>query len=104
MTIGAPKSAVTAEMDTSVGANAVRAMRSQNKQKMAPPKNAPGITTSGLDVPSARFITCGTAMPTKLMGPANAVTVAASKLDSKMSAMRKKRMFTPILRAYCSPS
>ena len=62
------------------------------------------MTTSGLDVPSARLMTCGTAMPTKLMGPANAVTVAASKLDSKMSAMRNARMLTPMDRAYCSPS
>ncbi len=82
ITIGAPNMAVTAEIETSVGANTERAIKSQNRQKIAPPKNAPGMTTMGFDVPSARLMMCGTAMPTKLMGPANAVTVAASKLDS----------------------
>ena len=97
MTIGAPKIAVAAEMDTSVGAKSDRAIRSQNKQNIAPPRNAPGMTTSGFDVPSVRLMMCGTAMPTKLMGPANAVTVAASRLDSKIRAMRNTRMLTPAL-------
>ena len=63
MTIGAPKMAVTAEIDTSVGANTDLAIRSQNKQKIAPPKNAPGMTTSAsIKTPTAHrmiALTCG---------------------------------------------
>ena len=43
-------------------------------------------------------------MPTKEMGPAKAVTLADSTLDSRISAVRKARMFTPMLRAQPSPS
>ena len=35
-------------------------------------------------------------MPTKLIGPANAVTTAASRLESTTSTMRNARMFTPM--------
>ena len=38
MTTGAPKTAVTELMLTSVGAKAVRAMRSQNRQNAPPPR------------------------------------------------------------------
>ena len=41
MTTGAPNTAVTELMDSSVGANRLRASRSQNRQKAAPPRAAP---------------------------------------------------------------
>ena len=44
MTTGAPKTAVTELMDSSVGANRLRAMRSQNRQNAAPPRQQPGRT------------------------------------------------------------
>ena len=47
MTIGAPKRAVTELMLTSVGAKAVRAMRSQNRQNTAPPQEAGGDDQDG---------------------------------------------------------
>ena len=75
----------------------VRAIKSQPRQKMAPPKKHAGITVSGLAVFRKLLIRCGTAMPTNDTGPANAVTVAASKLDSKMSVTRKTFTFTPML-------
>ena len=47
---------------------------------------------------------CGTAMPTKEMGPANAVTQADRTLESKISAVRNARRWTPMFCAYTSPS
>ena len=76
ITMGAPKTEVTVLMLSSVGAKAVRAMRSQPMQNTAPPRKAAGMTTSGLDVFSPRLTRWGTAMPTKEMGPAKAVTQA----------------------------
>ena len=84
-------------MLSSVGANAIRAIRSQNIQNTAPPKKLAGITTSGLDVPRARFIRNGTAMPTKEIGPANAVTVAERTLEIKIRATRNRFTLTPML-------
>ena len=84
-------------MFSSVGAKAVRAIRSQPMQNTAPPKNTAGITTMGLEVFSSRLTRYGTAMPTKEIGPAKAVTQADRMLDSRISATRNTRMFTPIL-------
>ena len=103
MTTGAPNTAVTELMDSSVGANRLRASRSQNRQKAAPPKQHPGSTYSGFALPSSCLTRCGTAMPTKEIGPAKAVTQAASRLDSSTSATEKGLTFTPTLRAYASP-
>ena len=47
MTTGAPNTAVTELMLTSVGAKAVRAMRSHARQKMPPPRKLAGISKSG---------------------------------------------------------
>ena len=44
ITMGAPNTAVTELMLTSVGAKAVRAMRSQSRQNAAPPRQQPGRT------------------------------------------------------------
>ena len=45
----------------------------------------------------------GTAMPTKEMGPAKAVTQAERTLESRISSTRNRRMFTPMFWAYTSP-
>ena len=52
---------------------------------------------SGLDVPKLLFIRNGTAIPTKEIGPAKAVTVADKILESKIKATRKNLIFTPML-------
>ena len=96
MTTGAPNTAVTELMLTSVGAKAVRAMRSHIRQKAPPPKKQAGIITMGSAVLKRVFIRWGTAMPTKEMGPAKAVTQAESTLDSRISAARKAFRGTPI--------
>ena len=88
MTTGAPKTAVTELMLSSVGAKRVRASRSHSRQKAAPPKKQAGRTSWGRAVFSIHFMIWGTAMPTKEMGPAKAVTQAESRLDSKMSSTR----------------
>ena len=46
---------------------------------------------SGLDVPKLLFIRNGTAIPTKEIGPAKAVTVADKILESKIKAADKHR-------------
>ena len=91
-------------MESSVGANIVRAIRSLNRQKTAPPKKHPGITTIGFAVPKSRFTSCGTAIPTKDTGPAKAVTQADRMLESRISSARNRFTFTPRLLAYSSPS
>ena len=72
MTTGAPNRAVTELMDSSVGAKAVRAMRSQRRQNTAPPRKQAGIMTRGLAVLKMLRMRWGTATPTKEMGPAKA--------------------------------
>ena len=99
MTTGAPNTAVTELMDSSVGANRLRAIRSHSRQNDAPPRAQPGSTCSGLALPNACLTRCGTAMPTKEIGPANAVTQAASRLDSSTSSTEKLRTETPTLAA-----
>ena len=62
--------------ESSVGANILRAMRSHKRQNAAPPKTHPGSTCKGFALRRVRFTRCGTAMPTKEIGPANAVTLS----------------------------
>ena len=98
ITTGAPKNAVTVLMASSVGENAVRAIQSHAIQNTPPSRKQPGRTAIGLAVPSSFFVIYGTAMPTKEIGPTSAVTHAASRQESPISAARKRRTFTP-----CSP-
>lgn len=104
ITTGAPNTAVTELMESSVGANIVRAIRSLNRQNTAPPRKLPGIMTMGFAVPNIRFTSCGTAMPTKDTGPAKAVTQADKMLESRISSARNRFTLTPRLLAYASPS
>ena len=99
ITTGAPNTAVTELMLRSVGAKAVRAMRSHRRQKAPPPRKQAGIMRMGFAVPKSRLIRWGTAMPTKEMGPAKAVTQEERTLDSRISTTRKARMLTPTLLA-----
>ena len=71
-------------MESSVGAKTVLAMRSQNRQNKAPPRKQAGITKIGFDVFRRDFARCGTAIPTKEIGPAKAVTQADKTLESKI--------------------
>ena len=95
--MGAPNKEVTVLILSSVGAKAVLAIRSQIIQKTPPPIKVAGMITSGFAVPRDRFMRNGTAIPTKEIGPANAVTVAESTLDKKISNTRKRFTSTPIL-------
>ena len=80
----------------SVGANTILANRSQNMQKTAPPKKQAGIMTIGFAVRNSSLTICGTAIPTKDTGPANAVTTADKMLDSTTRSARNSLIFTPI--------
>ena len=102
--MGAPNTAVTELILSSVGANTVLATRSQNRQKTAPPKKHPGITMIGLAVLNRLFTRWGTAIPTKEIGPANAVTQAERMLDIRINATLNLRILTPMFCAYTSPS
>ena len=88
---------VTVLIFNSRGANAILAIRSHIIQKTAPPRKVPGMMIRGLDVPKLLFIRNGTAIPTKEIGPAKAVTVADNILERRIRATLKKRMLTPIL-------
>ena len=104
MTTGAPKTAVTVLMLSSVGEKTVLAMPSQNRQNTPPPRKQAGRIHSGFAVRNRLYIRWGTAIPTKEMGPAKAVTQADSTLDRRIRAMRNSRMLTPRFCAYASPS
>ena len=88
---------VTVLIFSSKGAKAILAIRSHIIQNTAPPRKVPGMMISGLEVLKLLFIKNGTAIPTKEIGPANAVTVADKMLESRISATLKKRIFTPML-------
>ena len=54
------------------------------------------MMTMGLAVEKRPFIRCGTATPTKEMGPAKAVTQPERMLESRISRKRNTLMFTPM--------
>ena len=64
ITTGAPNTAVTVLILSSVGAKRFRARRSQNRQKRLPPKKLAGIKRIGLPVLKSFLIKCGAAIPT----------------------------------------
>lgn len=91
-----PKTAVTVLMLSSVGANSVLAIKSQNRQKTPPPRKHPGIIRIGFDVRKRFFTKWGAAIPTKDTGPAKAVMQADKMLDKTTKATRNRRMLIPI--------
>ena len=88
---------VTVLMLSSTGAKAVLAIRSHIIQNTAPVIKHPGITIIGFDVPRHALVINGTAIPTKEIGPAKAVTQAERMLDSKISVTRNALILTPML-------
>ena len=103
MTTGTKNTAVTELILISVGANSVLAIPSQNNVITAPNRKHPGIRIIGFAVLVISFTRCGTAIPTKEIGHAKAVTQAESILESRMSPIRRSFTFTPIFLAYVSP-
>lgn len=99
ITTGAPNTAVTELMESSVGENNVLASRSLNRQNTAPPRKHPGITTMGFAVLNSCLNHMGTAIPTKETGPAKAVTVAERTLDNRISSIRNRLILTPMFLA-----
>ena len=99
MTTGTKNNAVTELMLNSAGENTDRAMPSQNSVIRAPPKKHAGIRIRGFAVPAADFTRCGTAMPTKEIGPVNAVTHADNMLESNINMTLRVRLFTPMFLA-----
>ena len=79
-TTGAPNTAVTVLILSSVGANIILASKSQNRQNTAPPKKQAGIIYIGFVLFSMLFTMCGTAIPTNDIGPANATIHEESRL------------------------
>ncbi len=81
----------------------VLATKSQNRQNTAPPRKHPGITKMGFAVPISVRTKWGTAMPTKEIGPAKAVTQADRTLD-KGSAPRETGGWKPHTLGIALPS
>ena len=90
--------------DSSVGAKIILLSKSQNRQKIPPPREHAGIIIIGFVLLKSLFTRCGTAIPTKEIGPANAVTHADNIPDNTTRYILNLRIFTPILLAYASPS
>lgn len=86
-------------MLSSRGEKIVLASKSHKIQKIEPSIKEAGIITIGLEVKKNLFAKNGTAMPTKEIGPANAVTVAESRLESRIRIGRKILVLTPIVLA-----
>lgn len=84
-------------MASSVGEKAVRAIKSQKVQNTPPHKKVAGIIIIGLAVFIINFVRCGTAIPTKDIGPAKAITVADKILEKTMRSNRYNLIFIPIL-------
>ena len=103
-TTGAPNTAVTVLILSSVGANIILASKSQNRQNTAPPRKQAGIIYMGFVLFSMLFTMCGTAIPTNDIGHANATIHAESRLESNTRSTRMRFMFTPRFTAYDSPS
>ena len=97
ITIGAPIALVTVLIESSTGANIVRARRSQSIQKTAPVSTQAGTMIIGFEVLNIMRTIWGTAIPTKEMGPANAVTHAERMLERIISSTLKSFTFTPRL-------
>lgn len=96
ITMGTPNIELTVLTLSSTGANNVLAIKSQPRQKTEPPKKHIGVTISGFDVFKKDFTRWGTAIPTKDIGPAKAVTQAQRKLESNTSIIRNSLILIPI--------
>ena len=77
---------------SSVGAITVLASRSQNKQNTLPPKKHAGIIKIGFVLERNCFAKCGTAIPTKEIGPANA-TIHAERILERSTIGAKVAIF-----------
>ena len=99
ITIGAPKSDVTAEIFSSVGAKRLLAKRSLNMQNTEPAMNVAGKRTIGLEVFNISLIKKGTAIPINDTGPTKAVTHAERILERRMTSLLVTLIFTPTLLA-----
>ena len=85
-TTGAPNTAVTVLILSSVGANIILASKSQNRQNTAPPRKQAGIIYMGFVLFSMLFTMCGTAIPTNDIGPANATILRKAGLKAEPEA------------------
>ncbi len=92
--------AVTELILISIGANMDLASRSHKRQETAPPRKDAGITVFGFVVLNKLMTRCGTATPTKAMGPAKAVTVADKTLEISISKNLNLFILSPTLKAY----
>lgn len=102
ITTGTRNSAVTELILISVGANTVLAIPSQKVSQLHHTK-----TPRNQDNRARCFVAiltrCGTAIPTKEIGPANAVTQADRRLDKRIIVTLNTFTLTPIFLAYASP-
>ena len=92
----APKIDVTVPTASSTGEKIVLAIKSQKIQNTQPVKNTAGIATIGLAVFNNFLAICGTAIPTKEIGPTKAAATALSKLLSKIIIFLKALTLIPI--------
>lgn len=99
ITTGAPNTAVTELMESSVGENNVLASRSLNRQNTAPPRKHPGITMMGFAVLNSCLIIWGTAIPTKDTGPAKGCHCSGKNTDNRISSIRNRLILTPMFLA-----
>ena len=87
--------AVTVLILSSVGENMLLAIKSLKRANMTPKRHAAGMMVLGFSDLKIILAICGIAIPTKEIGPAKAVTVAESMLDTTISANLKRFISIP---------
>ena len=103
MTTGAPKIEVIALMGKMVSVPGNWLMVSQNNKVMAPNNTVAKNKIWWLAVLKINLAMCGTANPTKAIGPAKAVTLPANKLVAIIILYCVVFKLIPKLLAYLSP-
>lgn len=97
MTIGAPKMEVMALMGKLYSLPGSWAIVSQRSSSIPPTRAAAGNKIQWFEVVNSNFDRCGTAKPTKAMGPANAVMTPVRRLVHMSTRYRVFFMSTPML-------
>ncbi len=102
-TTGAPNSAVTEFIGSTVALPGSCEITSQMSISKGPTKITPGNTVRWFTVLNKSLVTWGTVMPIKAIGPVNAVSIPANKLEIMIIFSLVRLTFTPDTLAWASP-
>ena len=104
ITIGAPTIEVTALMGSDASYPGNLEIKLHPKVRAAPIRTTAGNKTPWFEVRKKVLAICGTAKPTKAIGPVNAVPSAIKKPDISINMLCSNLTLNPELIAYCWPN